>query len=182
MAGREVTISECGADDLSALAARMPSPTGRPGVHADRYQAQGRGRCAYLVARLDGAPVGHALLEWTGCLAPEVYADFLGVPEVCSLLVVPERRGAGIGTALIAEAERRALAAGRDRLGIGVAATNRRAAALYARLGYRRVRSYLNRWTVTAPDGGRRQVTEPTEYLVKELSSAPSAERRPGRR
>jgi len=164
-----LVVDDCRAADIPVLVARLPSPTGRAGIHADRYQAQQVGTCTYLVARLDGQLAGHVLIEWSGCQASEVYHDFLGVPEICSLLVHRDLRGKGIGTALIAAAERRAAERGRRRVGMGVATDNTRAQALYQRLGYRPARAYLNRWTVMGADGIRRHKTEPSRYLIKDL-------------
>jgi RimJ/RimL family protein N-acetyltransferase len=48
----------------------------------------------------------------------------------------PERRGAGVGTALTREAERLVAAHGHDRLSLSVGVGNPRARALYERLGY----------------------------------------------
>jgi GNAT superfamily N-acetyltransferase len=55
---------------------------------------------------------------------------------VSELFVRPEARGAGIGRALLAEAERLTRAQGLRRLSIGVLAGNDRAAALYRQAGF----------------------------------------------
>ncbi|MBI1180315.1 MAG: GNAT family N-acetyltransferase [Alphaproteobacteria bacterium] len=53
-----------------------------------------------------------------------------------SVAVDPQRRGGGIGARLIAEAERRAAAAGRRTMHLEVRGDNERALRLYAALGY----------------------------------------------
>lgn len=83
---------------------------------------QGDGR--YLVAWLDGEPVGHLHL-----------ADG-APPEVQDLFVVEAWRGRGIATALLDAAESAALAAGHAELRMEVSLDNAAARALYERLGY----------------------------------------------
>ncbi|MBX3024179.1 GNAT family N-acetyltransferase [bacterium] len=56
--------------------------------------------------------------------------------NVHDLAVVPARRGAGIGTALLAEAEARARARGCCKLTLEVQENNDRARAVYARFGF----------------------------------------------
>jgi len=80
----------------------------------------------YLVAWDGDAPVGHAHVAWKG---------HLGAPEIQDMYVLPERRGAGIGAALVGAAERLAAERGHGRmsLSVGEASDARR---LYERLGY----------------------------------------------
>jgi GNAT superfamily N-acetyltransferase len=56
--------------------------------------------------------------------------------NVHDLAVVPERRGDGIGTALLTEAERRARAYGSCKLTLEVQEHNHRARAVYAKFGF----------------------------------------------
>jgi len=79
----------------------------------------------YLVAWDDEEPVGHVCLEWSE------------PPELQDLWVLPDRRGEGIGAALVGAVEERvAPRSARLRLTVGIA--NRGAARLYERLGYAR--------------------------------------------
>jgi GNAT superfamily N-acetyltransferase len=82
----------------------------------------------YLVAWDEDAPVGHAHVAWEG--------GHVGAPEIQDMYVLPERRGAGIGAALVGAAERLAVQRGHGRmsLSVGEASAARR---LYERLGYR---------------------------------------------
>jgi GNAT superfamily N-acetyltransferase len=82
----------------------------------------------YLIAWEERSPIGHAYVAWEG--------TELGLPELQDVFVAPERRGAGVGTALTREAERLVAAHGHDRLSLSVGVGNPRARALYERLGY----------------------------------------------
>lgn len=72
------------------------------------------------------------------------------------LAVRPEWQGLGIGTAIVAELEARAAAAGFAAVRLGVEHDNPRAGALYRRLGYREVASIVESWP---DDAGRIHVT-----------------------
>jgi ribosomal protein S18 acetylase RimI-like enzyme len=117
------------------------------------------GRSTLLVALLDGAAVGVA----------ELLHDEL--PEVRNVGVLEAHRGRGIGTALMAEAERRALPAGRVRLGVGL--ENPAARRLYERLGYRATgEQTTTTYDFVDADGVTRSATETVEWMVKELTES----------
>jgi ribosomal protein S18 acetylase RimI-like enzyme len=82
----------------------------------------------YLVAWLGDEPVGHVCVEWAE------------PPELQDLWVLPERRGGGIGTALVAAVEAAVAARGGRSVLLSVGIANEGAIRLYARLGYRRTR------------------------------------------
>lgn len=65
----EITV--CGAADVALLDRYLGSP-GATSFHARRFARQEAGECTYLVAWLDGRPVGHTEMRWLGCAAPEV--------------------------------------------------------------------------------------------------------------
>jgi ribosomal protein S18 acetylase RimI-like enzyme len=89
-------------------------------------------------------------------------------------------RSRGIGTALIAEAERRAAARGFSRIGLGVADDNPRAAALYLRLGFEETGyHYLDQYEVIDADAVRHAITESCRFLVRHLARRPAAPERP---
>ncbi|MEV0482463.1 GNAT family N-acetyltransferase [Streptomyces sp. NPDC050508] len=172
-------IAVCGADDVALLDEFIGSP-GAVSSHARRFARQGTGGGVYLVAWLDGRPVGHAEVIWDGCAAPEVRAALPGCPELNGLAVwPPELRSRGIGGALIRRAEKVAREHGPTVLGLGVAADNPRAAALYARLGYRRLTDYVDRWSYEDRDGVIRECVDPCAFLVKELPSGSLDVKRP---
>ncbi|MEU3843509.1 GNAT family N-acetyltransferase [Streptomyces sp. NPDC028635] len=165
----EITV--CRAADVALLDQHIGSP-GASSSHAVRYARQQAGQGTYLVAWLEGRPVGHAEMRWIGCGAPEVRRAAPGCPELNGLAVWPEHlRSRGIGSALIRAAEDLARERGVPRTGMGVARNNRRASALYARLGYRPLTDYLDRWTYQDDDGETRARVDPCTFLVKRLAT-----------
>ncbi|BCP56048.1 N-acetyltransferase GCN5 [Kaistia sp. 32K] len=91
---------------------------------------------AITVASLpDGRLGGYTLL---------LFRAGTGMARLYSIAVLPEMRGSGIGTALMAEAERTAFARDRFLLRLEVREDNEGAIALYGRLGYRRIGRYLD--------------------------------------
>ncbi|MFF5789582.1 GNAT family N-acetyltransferase [Streptomyces sp. NPDC012693] len=163
-------IGPCRAEDVPLLDRHLPAP-GAPTRHADRFARQEAGSGTYLLARRDGVPLGHGQLRWDGCAAPEVRAELGDCPEFNGLDVRAELRGQGIGTALIRAAEELARTRGRTAMGLGVTRDNPRAAALYARLGYRPVVAYTDRWSWTDPDGRAHEEADPCTFLVRSLTA-----------
>jgi GNAT superfamily N-acetyltransferase len=89
-----------------------------------------------LVAELDGRVVGHMFM-WFESDPVFVRPELRRHAYVADLFVRQAARGHGIGTALLAEAERLARAAGVPRIRLGVLVGNDGAEALYLRSGYR---------------------------------------------
>lgn len=119
-------------NDLAELAGLKRWGPEQP--YRGRIAATEEGRCAYLVAELDRRIVGQALLKYEG--TPE----HRGYPDVEDLYVREDRRGSGVGTALLSRCEYIAGQRGFQRLGLSVNPTlNYRAKALYERLGFRDV-------------------------------------------
>jgi len=86
------------------------------------------GEIVYLVAHVRGRPVGH------------LGVDLVRVHDAAHLWqfgVLPALQSHGIGTAMVAAAERAAAARGLSVAEIGAETDNPRARALYERLGYR---------------------------------------------
>ena len=129
------------------------------------------GTSTYLIAWVDGQPIGHAEIRWNGCAAAEVRKRFPRCPKISALDVWPAvMRSRGIGSALIAAAERLALARKIREIGLGVADRNLRAAALYLRLGFAEIDChYNNSYEIAEPAGARETVNEPCRFLVKRL-------------
>jgi GNAT superfamily N-acetyltransferase len=165
-----VRIDRCRAEDIELLEAGMPSGLSR--FHEQRFARQRRGVSSYLIAWVDDVPAGHADVRWDGCDAAEVRRRFPRCPEINALDVWPARmRSRGIGTALIAEAERQAAGRGFGQIGLGVADDNPRAAALYLRPGFGETGCrYLDRYEVVDLYGMRHVITEPCRFLVRELT------------
>jgi GNAT superfamily N-acetyltransferase len=162
-------ITMCRAEDIEVLERFLPSNSVGDS-HTARFARQEAGESSYLVPWLDGRPVGHGEVRWTGCAAPEVRAVQPGCPELNGLLVSPSSlRSQGIGTALIRTAERLAGERGIAVMGLGVGHGNPRAEALYARLGYRPTVAYVDRWAYLDERGVRQEEAESCTFLVKTL-------------
>lgn len=94
----------------------------------DTFAEQERGAAAMVLALANGFPVG------------QVWVDFAReFPRFWALRVFPPLQGAGIGSRLLAEAERMAAGTGARAAEVGVEPDNPRASKLYRRLGYRPV-------------------------------------------
>ncbi|GAA4036703.1 GNAT family N-acetyltransferase [Streptomyces shaanxiensis] len=162
-------IAACRAEDIEVLDRFMPSRS-LDGNHAARFARQEAGDSTYLIPWLDGRPVGHAEVRWTGCEASEVRTAQPGCPEINGLCVWPESlRSQGIGTALVSAAERLARERGIGSMGLGVGDGNPRAAALYARLGYLPTVAYVDRWAHLDDHGVRHEQADTCVFLVKAL-------------
>ncbi|MEV7286700.1 GNAT family N-acetyltransferase [Streptomyces sp. NPDC093252] len=161
-----VDIAVCRAADLPALDRCLGTP-GAASFHAPRFARQEAGESTYLVARLDGDPAGHAEIRWRGCAAPEVP---VGCPEINGLGVRDGLRSRGIGTALIHRAEDLVRERGLTVVGLGVGDGNPRAAALYARLGYRPLIAYVDRYAYRQRDGTTVECADPCLFLTKDLT------------
>lgn len=122
----------------------------------------------------DGVPVGHVYLWLAPASEPEIRTELPGVPLLNRLAVAQDRRNNGIGTHLLAEAERRLRDLGHRRVALGVRVDNRAAIRLYERLGYRKWRRPP---IVAAANGdlgmnGTAQDVEIFTVFVKELAGA----------
>jgi ribosomal protein S18 acetylase RimI-like enzyme len=92
------------------------------------------------------------------------------MPEVQDVFVLEHRRRCGVATALMAEAERLAVAERYEQIGIGHSATNDAARRLYERLGYRGAGLPPKRVEGTIVVRGRPlDVDDTIVYLVKDL-------------
>lgn len=89
-----------------------------------------------LVAELDGAVVAHLVLTYER-MGPFVRDEQRDHAHIADLYVRAALRGQGIGTALMAEAERLATARGAKRITLGVVHGNTGAERAYRRQGYR---------------------------------------------
>lgn len=143
-------------DDVAPLVAEA-SPSWAAALPAWR-ESMAAGRSTLLVALTDTIAVGIAQLLHEA------------VPEVRNVGVLESHRGRGIGTALMAEAERLAAPAGRLRLGVGL--DNPAARRLYERLGYRATGEVeTTTYDYVDADGATRSATETDEWMERELRS-----------
>ncbi len=149
--GVDIRVRPCTAKDVPVLSATEP-----PGadVAVKQFARQSRGESVYLVAWVGESPVGSGEL-------------LLGsTPELRNLHVNEDRRGQGIGSAILDEAERLSAEAGAVAVGVGL--ENSGARRLYERRGYlgtgeltTTTYSYFDR------DGVQREATETDEKWVK---------------
>ena len=110
----------------------------------------GRPGTILALASIDGEIVGYGVAHvhrakeiWVG----DTWATAERIGEIESLGVLPEQRGAGIGSALLDELESALAAAGVVDLVIGVLAGNDAALRLYERRGFVTTWSYLSRFS-----------------------------------
>lgn len=123
------------------LAALLDSPTTFGVTHASaaanpdqqwRERAAARGPATYLLAFDGDTPVGMI----GGVLSPALEFNLI------AMWLKPEHRGGGAAAALVEAMKAHALANGHQRVVLDVAPTNARAAAFYAKLGFR----FLPHW------------------------------------
>jgi ribosomal protein S18 acetylase RimI-like enzyme len=101
-------------------------PHGTPAADAELLRAAGLRALRAIAVELIGRPVFRALNQH---LPGEWYLQ--------AIAVLPQARGAGIGSRLVSDAFARAAVTGCDVVSLDVDAANARAQALYAQLGFR---------------------------------------------
>lgn len=159
-------------DDPERIAAAERAQ-GWAGAASDKYFTRLRdaaeGRCAALVAELDGEPVGYINLYWEPLAGP-----FSGIPEIVDFGVLERVRRRGIGAMLMDAAE--SLAAGRSArvcLGVGLHSGYGAAQRMYVLRGY--VPDGSGVWyrdRVCAPYSPCENDDDLVLYLVKSLPGA----------
>lgn len=161
---RAVIIRQATAEDVRIAASSEP-----PGadVAVRHFARQEAGEAVYLVAREGGEVLGGELLiidgEATGISDARI-------PLLRHLFVDPDRRGGGVGTALLQAAEREAGVRGFPRITLIVGVDNPRARQLYLRLGYEPTgEQETQSYTYVDDDGAEHQATETGDVMVKVL-------------
>ena len=144
-----------------------------PGTHRKRLERQQRGESTYLIAWDGDVPVGHLLIEWQGPADEPARSALRKCPYLVDIAVHPARRSRGIGTQLMAEAERLATQRGYERAGLSVGVDNPRARSLYERREYVDVGvgECLSGYPYLDAAGLERWDDEIVVHLVKELRS-----------
>jgi len=105
-------------------------------VRSERYRAWlAEPDTFLLVAEDDGVAAGYALVTFRERDDSNATGDRFA--ELQSLAVTPDRRGEGLGTALLHEVYREVPRRGAEEMVIGVLATNEAAMRLYEREGFR---------------------------------------------
>ena len=113
-------------------------------------------------------PIGVLYLWLEAAEEAEIRDHLPGTPILNHLEIHAEYRGGGNGTKLITAAERRLRKLGFKQVALAVEVTNRRAARLYARLGYEEwPHSTIACYSLT--DGSGRRAVEICRILVKLL-------------
>jgi GNAT superfamily N-acetyltransferase len=165
----EIRIREAGRNDLEPLVSAFKDRH----FLEDRLDRQESGRGILLSAWLGDRPAGIVYL-WLEEAEEEDIAEHLpGVPVLNHLEVVSDLRSKGIGSRLLAAAEKR-FAENHDRVVLAVRTDNEAATRLYQRVGYRdwghgRVVCF----TETAqPNGEILREEEKCHVLVKDLNRA----------
>lgn len=161
-----IVIRPIAAEDVPLLERSIPR---MPGTHQERRERQERGDVLYLIAWLDGLPVGHLLLKWAG--SPTSASALPNCPTLSDITVHPEHRSKGIGSHLMERAERLAAQRGYQQVSLNVALDNVRARALYERRGYRDsgLGTHSSRWPYLDEQGQERWREETCMRLVKRL-------------
>ena len=67
------------------------------GRHDERFAQQQDGRLTYLIAWLNGIPIGHTMVRWTGTTDAFVAERISECAHVEDLFVMPEHRSRGLG-------------------------------------------------------------------------------------
>jgi GNAT superfamily N-acetyltransferase len=133
----------------------------------DRLARQSAGRGMLLTAWRGARPIGVLYLWLEPAEEAELRTHLPGTPILNHLEIHADHRGGGTGTKLMRAAERRLRKLGFGQVALAVEVTNKRAARLYARLGYvdwpyPTIRCY------SLTDGARRAV-EICRIMVKPL-------------
>lgn len=126
------------------------------------------GTLLFFVAEVAGFPIGQikvALVHDEDAKADGVRSGYL-----YALRVLGPFQRLGIGSALIAQAERALRERGFRWATITVERTNRDARRLYERLGYREVRRQRRTWSYQDPDGRTHDVDVDEMLMRKELA------------
>lgn len=148
-----IEVRTLGVSDVDVI--ESFEPAGKGFIRA-MWHRQSRGASTLLVAWRAGEPLGSAEVAWAE------------PTELRNLNVRRVHRGQGVGTALIAAAEK--LVGDGRMLSIGVGIDNPRAAALYERLGYCPTGERTTTTYEYVDDSGiRRTATETDETRVKQL-------------
>lgn len=126
-AAGDFTLRSAQAADLPALVSLEDSFAPEDRFSRRQWRRLFAGRTAILILERAGEPVGAAVLLFrAGARAARLY----------SFVIAPAWRGKGTGAALLAAAEREAVARGCDRVRLEVRRDNASAIALYSKNGF----------------------------------------------
>lgn len=135
---------------------------------ADRFSRQRHGRGMLLTAWRGIRPIGVIYLWLEAAEEVELRENLPGTPLLNHLEIHADHRGGGMGTQLINAAERRLRKLGFRQVALAVELTNKRAAKLYSRLGYREwPHPTISCYSLT--DGSGQRHAEICRIMVKPL-------------
>ena len=165
----KLTIRQIEKSDLDKMDYTFESEFGR--THADDLHDQSLSDISFFVAWLNGDPVGHALVRWSGPREETVSKNYPDCPEIYRLKVLKEFRDQGIATAIIKKCENEALK--RDCLLIGLG-TNPNISSkdnLYKQSGYEpsTVDSYIDTYKTKPDDGTVVTIRKDAQFLIKRI-------------
>lgn len=159
----KVEIRKLNEADLGLVEKAMPSQH-----HKQRLNTK---NADYLIAWVEGEPIGHLLLRWGGLDNAFLLSKNLDYPCVEALGVRVDFWHKGIGTRLMQKAQDLAKEKGFGKIGVAVGVENERARKLYEKLGYRDsgLGEFEVSWNYVDDGGEEKSEGETCVYLVKEL-------------
>lgn len=132
-----LTIRQASVNDIAVLWAIAEGMKSEKEVgYFDRsLEYQDAGARLVFIARLDGEDAGYVMLSWVPKYG---FYQSIDCPEIQDLNVLPDFRGRGIGSAMIAHCESIARKNGKAHIGIsfGLSSSYGVAQKLYFKLGY----------------------------------------------
>lgn len=156
-------------DDLPGLG-WAGSPTHLRAVRAELARGD---EVDYLAAVVAGRVVGLGAVD---------HVAQPGRGALFQLVVHPDHRSRGVGTALVRALEDAVRARGGGETALEVEVDNPRAQALYERLGYRRAGTTVSAWTAGRPDGSTYEHRTRCRVLRRVLGGDVGDGPAPGRR
>jgi GNAT superfamily N-acetyltransferase len=159
-------------EELPTICAAFPE---RPAVlHEERLHHQEQGHGPYLIAWLDGEPVGHLQLQLPDERDLDSMLEGRGGAWGEDLWVTPSARGRWIGPALMRRMEAEARRAGAPRIVfyVGIDPAYAAARAIYAWMGWRERRRepFIESGVLWRDDAGATDYVETLTMWEKELT------------
>jgi GNAT superfamily N-acetyltransferase len=166
-----IDVRVAGLDELDVLCAAFPD---RPRVlHEERLLHQENGHGPYLIAWMDGEPVGHLQLQLPDERDLDSMLEGRGAAWAEDLWVTPEARGRWAGPALMRTLEGEARRAGVARVVFfaGIDEGYAAARAIYGWMGWRerRPEPFIESATLPRDDGGADVYVEILTMWEKDL-------------
>ncbi|MBI2938885.1 MAG: GNAT family N-acetyltransferase [Chloroflexi bacterium] len=162
----KVTIRDVEPDDLRHLTWFGALDDFRDTIQKN-YRAHQQGRLRYLIADLQGFPVGQTVVAFER--PADMPPDDGAAAYLYAIRVLAPLRSVGIGTALARAAEQVARERGCQRVRLTVQTVNTSALALYERLGYRAIGQVVSEWSYTDAHGRLQKINEPVFVMERAI-------------